>query len=273
MKSLRILSYLAPSIPEALFELIATEISAATGTPVELAFETRVSGPSPEDDPFAAGRADLAFVCAPSYPALRDSGSPVVLLPAAPVFDDPRAAGRPVYYSDVVVRISHAASRFEDLAGGVWSYNDRRSRSGWLNMLARLAEIGHAGPPEEFFAALVPAGSHLRSLELIAGGAADAAAIDSNTLRLVARRQPENMSRLRVLESWGPMPIQPVLAGGDLPEHLRRRIAEVLLGLGEDRAARGRLAEFGLRGFAAVQEATYASSSLTSGLPRAVRMV
>jgi phosphonate transport system substrate-binding protein len=268
---LRLLSYLAPSIPEELFELVAAELRAATRMPVDLAFETRVSGPSAEDDPFAAGRADLAFVCAPSYPALRESGSPVVLLPAAPVFDDPRAEGRPVYYSDVVVRSAHPASRFEDLNGAVWSYNDRRSRSGWFNMLARLAQIGHPGPPEGFFAALVPAGSHRRSLELVAGGAADAAAIDSNTLRLAVRREPESVSGLRVLESWGPMPIQPVLAAAALPERLRRRIAQTLLGLAEGPIARARLSEFGLRGFAPVEEATYAS--LSSDLPWAVRMV
>lgn len=267
MKPLRVLSYLAPSIPEELFELLAGELQAATGAPVDLAFETRVSGPSPEDDPFAARRADLAFVCAPSYPALREAGSPVVLLPAAPVFDDPRAAGRPVYYSDVVVRSDRAAARFEDLAGRVWAYNDRRSRSGWLNMLARLAEIGHAGSPEEFFTGLVPSGSHLRSLELVAGGSADAAAIDSNALRLVGRREPEKAARLRILESWGPMPIQPVLAGTGLPEALRDRIAKALLRLGENSAARERLGEFGLRGFAPVDEPTY------SGLPLAVRMV
>ncbi len=274
MKPLRVLSYLAPSIPEQLFELVAEELRAATGAPVELAFETRVSGPSPEDDPFAADRADLAFVCAPSYPALRASGSPVVLLPAAPVFDDPRAEGRPVYYSDVVVRRDRSAARFEDLAGAVWAYNDRRSRSGWLNMLARLAGIGHAGDPEEFFTGLLPAGSHLRSLELVAGGSADAAAIDSNTLRLVGRREPEKAARLRVLESWGPMPIQPVLAGTALPEPLRDRIVGALLRLGENPAARERLAEFGLLGFAPVEEATYASyPSMASDLPRAVRMV
>jgi len=269
--ALRVLSYLAPSIPEELFRVLAETIEAATRMTVELAFETRVSGPSPEDDPFAGHRADLAFVCAPSYPALKEVGSPVALLPVAPVFDDPRAEGRPVYYSDVVVRPDRAASRFEELAGAVWSYNDRRSRSGWLNMLARLAEIGHTGSPEEFFAALIPAGSHLRSLELVADGVADVAAIDSNTLQLVRRREPEKAARLRVLESWGPMPIQPVLAGTALSEPLRDRIAGALLRLGVDPAARERIAEFGLRGFAPVEEATYAS--MASALPRAVRMV
>lgn len=158
MTPLRLISYLSPSIPEKLFELVADNLRQRLCVPVELEFETLVSGPAPESDPFAAGRADLAFVCAPSYPLLKQAGSPVTLLPAAPVFMDPRAEDQPVYFSDVVVRSDDRASRFEELSGGVWSYNDAYSRSGWQNMIARLAEIGHSGPPEAFFRGLVNPG-------------------------------------------------------------------------------------------------------------------
>src|SRR5262249_46872290 len=157
---------------------------ARTGEPVTLDYETRVSGPTPEDDPFREGRADLAFVCAPSYPLLREAGSPVVLLHAAPVFADPRTGGRPVYFSDVIVRADHPAARFEELGGAVWCYNDRRSRSGWQNMVARLAGLGFSDGPEAFFSALVQSGAHVRSPEMVAAGEADAAAIDSNTFWL-----------------------------------------------------------------------------------------
>jgi phosphonate transport system substrate-binding protein len=150
MKPLRVLSYLAPSIPEELFELLVERIALRVGVSATLEFERSVSGPTPESDPFATDLADLAFVCAPSYPLLREAGSPVALLPVAPVFADPRADGRPVYFSDVIVRSGHPARRFEQLRGGVWAYNDRLSRSGWQNMLARLAEIGHDGDPESF---------------------------------------------------------------------------------------------------------------------------
>ncbi len=259
MRPLRLLSYLAPSIPEGLFELVAASLRARIGVPVALDFETRVSGPAPDSDPFASGRADLAFVCAPSYALLKEAGSPVELLPVAPVFVDPRVEGQPVYFSDVVVRTGHPARRFEELAGGVWSYNDRYSRSGWQKMLDRLAEIGHAGGPERFFGCLLQAGSHLRSIEFVAGAKADAAAIDSNTLWLSRRRDPTLPGRLRVIESWGPMPIQPVLARAGLDPSVRSGIVLTLLCLHEDRASRARLEEFGVKRFAAVDEASYAA--------------
>ena len=59
-----------------------------------------------------------------------------------------------------------------------------------------------------------------------------------------------------------------------VPACIANGIADALLRLGENPAARERLGEFGLSGFAPVEEATYASpSSKASELPRAVRMV
>ena len=259
VRPLRLLSYLSPSIPEGLFSLVAETVERATGSPVELAFETRVSGPSPGDDPFEEDRADVAFVCSPSYPLLKRAGSPVEIVPAAAVFADPRAEGRPVYFADVVVRPGFRAARFEDLAGSVWSYNDRRSRSGWAAMVARLARMTPRRTPESFFRALVDAGSHLRSLELVVSGAADAAAIDSNVLWL-ARRDRGIGSALRLVESWGPMPIQPVLARVSLDPATRRRIAEALWRLHETPETARRLEAFAVRRFAPIDESAYATA-------------
>ena len=98
---MRIITYLAPSLPSALFEAIARRLDA------ELMFEERISGPLPGDDePFSRGEADIGFVCAPSYRMLRGT---VELLPAL-VPLDARAGGRPVYFADVVVR---AGSRLQ----------------------------------------------------------------------------------------------------------------------------------------------------------------
>lgn len=258
MDRLRLLSYLSPSIPEDLFALVAETLQDRIGLPVALDFETRVSGPSPESDPFASGRADLAFACGPSYALLKAAGSAIALLPVAPVFEDARAEGRPVYFADVVVGIANSARTFPDLAGSVWCYNDRYSRSGWQRMLERLGEIGHAAGPEEYFRRLIQSGSHLRSIELVADGTADAAAVDSNTLWLRRRADPGLAGGLRVIESWGPMPIQPLLARAGLARDLREGICAALLGLHENEAARRRLEEFGVRRFAPVEERDYA---------------
>lgn len=254
---LRLLTYLAPSIPGEFFELVARTIEEKTGLPTALELETRVSGPAPDTDPFISGRADLAFVCGPSYSELKAAGSPVELLPAAPVFDDPRAAGRPVYFADLIVANGHQADSFEKLRGAAWAYNDRYSLSGWYRMLQHLQAIGHGGGPESFFSRLIHSGTHLQSIALVAAGIAEAASVDSNALRLELRRRPDLARRVRVVEAWGPSPIQPLLTRTTLIREVKARVLEALLGLHEDETRRRAISEFGVVRFVPVGEDAY----------------
>ena len=187
---IRFLSYLSPSLPVQLFEIVAHFVGQSLGVQVSLRFETRTSGPPRnEPDPFTLGEADVGFMCSPPFLWLCDlQPAPVELLPAAPVFLDPRAAGEPVYFSDVIVRREMPVSGFEGLGGRVWAYNDTCSLSGYYGMLRKLAELGSGG---SFFSRVVRSGSHLRSIDAVLEGEADAAAIDSNVLLLRLRREPE----------------------------------------------------------------------------------
>lgn len=241
---LRLISYLAPSIPAAMYELIARDLAEQCGVATDVVFETRISGPlAGDDDPFASGAVDVGFVCAPSFRFLNESARAVELLPL-PVPSDARAAGQPVYFADVVVRAESQVRTFADLRGARWAFNDRNSKSGWFSMAERCAPES----PEAFFGELIASGSHLRSLDLVTSGAADAAAIDSNVLRM-------QRTALRVLESWGPFPIQPAIIRASLPEETKRRVAAALLTIHERHAES--LAQFGLVRFVNGSEADY----------------
>jgi phosphonate transport system substrate-binding protein len=233
---LRLITYLSPSIPAALYELIARDLAEQCGLATELAFEERISGPlAGDDDPFASGTADIGFVCAPSFRFLNRSERTIELLPL-PVPADPRAEGNPVYFADVVVSADSAARAFADLRGARWAYNDRNSKSGWFSMAERCApEL-----PEGFFGELIASGSHLRSLELVASGAADAAAIDSNVLRM-------QRHSLRVIDAWGPFPIQPAVIRASISDETKRRVADALLTIHERHGQS--LARFGVLRF------------------------
>ena len=152
--------------------------------------------------------------------------------------DDRRAAGRPVYFADVVVRADSNVHRFDELRGRSWAYNDRNSKSGWFSMLERV------GGETRFFSALVHAGSHLQSLAAVRDGRVDAAAIDSNALARQSRHD------LRVIESWGPFPIQPVIVRNGVDGALKSRIAAALLAIDG-------LHPFGFTRFARVTAADY----------------
>jgi ABC-type phosphate/phosphonate transport system substrate-binding protein len=157
---------------------------------------------------------------------------------------DHRAEGKPVYFADVVVSASSPVRRFADLRGARWAYNDRNSKSGWFSMAERCAPQS----PEEFFGELIASGSHLRSLELVAGGRADVAAIDSNVLRMQEHS-------LRVIESWGPFPIQPVVIRAAVSDETKRRVAGALLTIHERHAES--LGRFGVLRFVNGLEADY----------------
>jgi len=220
---LRVITYLAPSIPERFFRVIADYLGRRLGGGAELTVEPRISGPRLQDDPFELGEMDVGFMCAPSLVLLREAKNPSVdLVPVAPVFADERAKGRPVYFSDVVVRADSDVISFDQLRGRTWAYNDARSLSGWHSALERLRAIP-AG--SEFFSSTVASGSHLESLRLVAEHRVDAAAIDSNVLITERAEHPSHAARLRIIETWGPFPIQPAVMRASLPEETKEQIA------------------------------------------------
>jgi ABC-type phosphate/phosphonate transport system substrate-binding protein len=244
---LRLLSYLAPSIPAEFFELVAKVISEGTGIGVQLRFEQRISGPlAGDENPFRQGTADVGFVCSPSYKWLRQE---LDLLPV-PVPADARANGRPVYFGDVVVHEQSPFVKFEDLRGRRWAYNDRSSRTGWFSMLERVAPL----PPHEFFSEVVHAGSHLESLRLIRTGQVDTATIDSNALLNEARRDG-GAAEVRIIESWGPFPIWPIVIRTGVPAYVKAAVHNALLnahlGFGEQ------LRSYGFVRFADAERAAY----------------
>ena len=117
-QEVRFVSYLSPGIPRAFFEAVVEHVGRALGQRTSLSVESRVSGPlRGVEDPFSRGEADVGFMCAPSlFWLLERETPPVELLPAAPVFRDDRARGRPVYFSELVVRRDSPAGSFLDLS-------------------------------------------------------------------------------------------------------------------------------------------------------------
>jgi phosphonate transport system substrate-binding protein len=248
LEKLTLITYLSPSIPAGLYRLIADHIREECGVDTAVTFEERISGPLPGDDnPFANARADVGFLCAPSFRFLQPN---VELLPVL-VPNDPRSASRPVYFSYFIVPASSTAESIDDLRGGRWAFNDRNSKSGWFSLLDRIAPE----PAESHFSSLIAAGSHVQAIRLVAHGDADGAAIDSNVLRLQLAQHPELASRIRVLQSWGPFAIQPSVIRSSIEPALKRRIASALLTLHNVRG--GELSSFGFERFVESDRSVY----------------
>jgi phosphonate transport system substrate-binding protein len=168
------------------------------------------------------GELDVAFVCGLPYVRLADQLEPL----AAPVLLGDRYGSQPVYFSDVIVAKDSRFQSFADLRGASWSFNDVDSHSGYLVTLARLLELGET---DRFFGRVVDAGWHQVSIELVASGQVDASAVDSHVLAVELRNRPELQNRVRVIDSVGPSPIQPVVARRGLSAELRKELRSALL--------------------------------------------
>ena len=250
---LRLLTFLAPSIPLGLYEAIGDYLAACLDVDVSVTSETARSGPGPGTaNAFADGIADVGFVCAPSYVWMAAQREPsVTLAGVAPVHDDPRNEGRPEYFAEVVVAPDSDALAFDDLRGRRFAFNDPSSLSGYHAMLDKLTQLG-SGP--EFFGEVRRSGSHLRSLELLHSGETDVATIDANALLFMRAIGVD--PGLRVLETLGPFPVQPVVFRASLPADTQRAIAAALLDM--HYASNGDpLRRFGVRHFTPVTHAHY----------------
>jgi ABC-type phosphate/phosphonate transport system substrate-binding protein len=256
-EELRFITYLSPGIPQSLYKAITDHARRTLECErTSLRVDERVSGPEKGSaEPFSGGEADVGFMCSPSFLWLRElRPPPVELLGVAPVFEDARALGRPVYFCDVVVRGDGPIRSFAGLRGRSWAYNDVCSLSGYYSLLNRLAEVGE---DEGYFGRIFSSGSHLNSIEAVVRGEADAAAIDSNVLNIRLRENPDLRERLRVIESWGPFPIQPVVVRSALHPQLKEDLRGCLLMADADPRTRRALSGFGLRRFVPVSDEDY----------------
>jgi len=104
---------------------------------------------------------------------------------------------------------------------------------------------------------VVEAGFHQQAIRLVHTGAVDAAAIDSQVLAIELRDHPQLADHLRVIGSFGPSSIQPVVAASRLPGRLKDPVRELLVELGDDPTARPLLAHGFVDSFRLVDDAAY----------------
>lgn len=250
---LRLVSYLAPGVPERLFAVLADHLSRWLDDGVDLILDVSRSGPTPgEERIFRPGGIDLAFVCSTSYVWMRDRPSPAVRLAgAAWVPTDPRSQGRAVFHADVVTADDRVRS-LADLAGRRVAYNDEASLSGYLGLRTGLWRAGLGSDRVRF----VRSGSHVASLAWVRSGEVAAAAIDANVLRRV-RRLGARDDGVRTIASLGPFPSQPLVVREGLGPALLARLRVALLRAGAVPEVAAQLRDAELRGFAPITDRSF----------------
>ncbi|MFP4239579.1 MAG: phosphate/phosphite/phosphonate ABC transporter substrate-binding protein [Rhodosalinus sp.] len=188
----------------------------------------------------------LAQTCGLPYRAhLKDR----VTLVGTPDFGLPGCA--PGWYRSVYVVRNGTARHLDDLRSPRLALNEPLSQSGWAAPAAHFAATGRSLGP------LLVTGSHATSARAVAEGAADLAALDAQTWRLLARHDPV-AEHLEVVGMTPPSPGLPLItARGRDPDPLARAVEAGIAALAPaDRAA------LGLRGLVRIPAAVYLAHPL-----------
>jgi phosphonate transport system substrate-binding protein len=247
MSTLRFATFLSPVLYET-YEYIAHYVGERLGYPTTLSV-----GQAWEQ--FAKGEVDAGFLCGLPYARLSSLPACPIELLAAPVVQGPRYQGKPIYFSDVIVRSDSLCTALEHLQGCVWAYNEIASHSGYNIVCHSLLQRGKRLP---FFDEMLKTGSHLKSVQAVLEGMADGTAIDSHVLDVWFLQHPDLAQQLRVIDMFGPSTIPPVVASIRLDEVLKRSIQEVLLQMHLNPIAARQLRYGLIEKFAVVSDEDYA---------------
>ena len=246
VKPLVFANFLAPNMTS-VYAGVAERVGQALEVPALLIEESRF-------EQLRNGSVGVAFLCGLPYVRLC-AEQPGMLRPlVAPVLDEARYQDRPVYFSDVIVGRDSPLRSFDDLRGHSWAYNEAGSFSGCLLVRHHLLQMGET---ESFFGRVTFTGRHQESIRKVVEGAVDAAAIDSHVLGVERLRNPELVSQLRVIASFGPSTIPLVVATDGVPATLQARISGALCGLGGDPGSRRLLASGLIRRFIPIDDRAY----------------
>jgi phosphonate transport system substrate-binding protein len=244
--AIRLATFLAPNMLP-VYQRVVEYIGQCLGCPATLSVGASFAA-------FERGEADAGFICGLPYVDLTRRSAPAVELLAAPVLQGARYQGRPIYFSDVIVRSDSPYRAFGELRGCSWAYNDPDSHSGYNITRYTLARLGET---RGFFGRVVEAGFHQEAIRMVADGRVDASAIDSQVLAIELRDHPALGERLRIIDSLGPATIQPVVAARSLPDALKDELRGALYEAGDDPAMRAALDYGFVARFVPIADADY----------------
>jgi len=218
-------------------EAFARILGEAAGYPLQVRFVDSYDALSAalRKDPDAIG-----WTCgAPFVEDHRQDGQQLVAVPLL--------HGQPTYYSLIISRRGGTEKSLLDFRGKVFAYSDRRSNSGYVAPAYQLKQAGFG--IQNYFRLLLHAGNHERSIEAVANGLADVAAVDEYVWLEYLKRHPQTGRQLHQIERLGPFPFTPIVAGKAVGQDTIGRLQQTLSRLGQKPAGKALLDDFGLDGF------------------------
>jgi phosphonate transport system substrate-binding protein len=201
-------------------------LSEKTGTKVVLKHRRKYSE---VNSLLKTGEAQFAFICTGAYVSGKDEFGLELL--TVPVIN-----GRTTYNSYIIVNQKSKIENFRQLKGEIFAFTDPLSLTGRLYPLYLLNTMGVK--PEEFFRKTFYTTSHEKSIESVANGLADGAAVDSLIFENMMRIGDSAIKRLRIIEVSPPYGIPPIVASPLTEKSIKQLMLTALLKMADDPAGR-----------------------------------
>lgn len=182
----------------------------------------------------------LLFAQCCGYPLVTDTelALRVVAMPHYAVPDCPPER----HFSRILVRADDPATTLPECAGRTVAINAPLSNTG-VNLLR--AAVAHVSSPDDFFGPAITTGSHRASIDAVANGRADIAAVDAVTHAVVARDEPAALAGLRELATTPRAPNLPFVTARATPPWVVAALRDALDAIMRDPAlAQARAALF-----------------------------
>lgn len=232
----------APAAKRAWNELLARVLEHA-----ELAWDViDYDAPAPLSALWARDDLGAAMMCGLPF-SLR---SPRPTLVAVPLPSPARYRGKPVYFTDIVVRADSPARTLEDTFGGTVGYTVEDSMSGWAALRKHLLPFRNGDRPlyKGVVGNLV---NGRRVIEALIEERIDVGPLDSYYYDLLTLHDPELTKRVRTVATTQAAPIPPLISTAQLNAGALDRFRAALRNEGPQPALL-------LNGFAVPREEDYA---------------
>ncbi len=201
----------------------------------------------------AREKVQMAFTCTGGYLSGRKAFGLELL--AVPVMN-----GKTRYRSYIITRAENLARSLADLKDSVFAFTDPLSLTGYIYPTAKINQMGLT--TTDFFQKTFYTESHDKSIEAVATGVADGAAVDSLIFDAL-RKQPDSFAgRLKIIERSEEFGMPPVVVPPGLSVKLKRKLLKVLLSMDHDPEGRKVLHSLGMDGFVLPDPELYRSAIL-----------
>ena len=238
---------ITPKAGFAYYRDLLDHVGASVGMPVEFIDRKTYAE---TNQMLAAGNVDVAFVCGRPYvDGYEDFGLELLVAP--------QVGQKSVYYSYIIVDKNSDITELDQLEGRKFAFTDPHSNSGALAPTYLLQQKGRQ--PENFFAEILYSYGHDKSIEAVALGVVDGAAVDSLIWEYEQKFSPQYSQKTRVIEVSEPYGIPPVTVIPNLDPILKGQLRGTFLSLHKRAEGRKILESMGIERFVTIEDSAYDS--------------